>query len=490
MRWLADGNLEYVGRLDHQVKIRGFRIELGEIESALLSFPGVREAVVMVHENAANDKRLVAYCVLTGTDSKVGLEPESLHRLLSTRLPDYMVPTQFVILDKLPLMPNGKIDRKALPAPDLVTAALSGEEPADSVEERLLTLWEKALNRRSIGVTDSFFAVGGHSLLALRLVAAVEREFGVRLTLASVLKTPTIREMARLLRDETQGGSPWTSLVSLQPSGSLRPLFCAPPGGGSVFYYRYLSLHIGERQPLYTFEPRGMSGSLPPHETIEETAAYYIQEMRTVQRHGPYLLCGLSFGGIVAYEIARQLEVAGEQIALLVLFDTWAPGYNQGTDASGRALPSKLYRTLRYRIGFHRENLSVCPDIRARLAYVRERSERLKNQLASGPLAKQGRGRQANPAELGLPEVFEAEKQAELRALRAYDPGCYGGAAYLFRARLQSGLQPETSLGWARLVRKLKVVEVPGTHYSLLDEPCVQVNVQRLHKLLDEAGPK
>jgi acyl carrier protein len=172
-----------------------------------------------------------------------------MRTLLNARLPDYMVPAQIIVLDQLPLGPNGKVNRKALPAPDLVSATAGSEEPADAIEERLVTLWERVLCRSSIGVTDGFFALGGHSLLAIQLLASVEQEFGVRLTLASVLRTPTVREMARLLRDKQQGNTNWTSVVPLQPSGSLLPLFCAPPGGGSVFYYRYLTKHIGDNQP-------------------------------------------------------------------------------------------------------------------------------------------------------------------------------------------------------------------------------------------------
>jgi thioesterase domain-containing protein len=229
-----------------------------------------------------------------------------------------------------------------------------------------------------------------------------------------------------------------------------------------------------------------MSGDLPPHETVEETATYYIQEMRTVQRCGPYLLCGLSFGGLVAYEMARQLEAAGEAVALLILFDTWGTGYTQALNFSDGAWPMRLYRSVRYKIGFHRENLSACQDTGARIAYLWERFGSVKRQLGQDRRVQKGNSGHVNPAEMALPEIYKAEKLAEIRAIQAYHPGAYGGMVHLFRARLQRGASSEASLGWSRLVQDLKIVEVLGTHYSLLDEPCVQVNVQHLHHLLAE----
>jgi amino acid adenylation domain-containing protein len=486
-RWLPDGNLEFMGRGDQQVKIRGFRIELGEIETVLESHPQVGAAAIVVREDSPGDVRLFAYVTphrATRTNER------DLRQFLSTRLPHYMIPYGFVFIDVLPRTPGGKIDRRKLPDPpgDTVGPRLVVDEPRDDSEIRLKAHWERVLGKTPISVCDNFFDLGGHSLLAIRLLSEVKGDFGTGISLAEMLRAPTVRDMAQLLHRKQQGESAWSALVPLQPHGERPPLFCAPVGGGSAFYYRALAAHIGPDQPLYTFEPLGMSEAHEPHQTVEEMAAYYIEQMRTVQHRGPYSLCGLSFGAIVAYEMACQLMAAGEQVANVILFDGWAPGPIKIRNRPRRHRIEAVGRNLHYKVAFHLENLSVCQGVGDRLEYVHARMERLRKRIHDWRRGTPWQLSKDNPLRFELPEVFMRVKAAEVRARTAYRPKNYTGRILLLRAHLQSPkFDFDPTLGWDGLATDIEVVETPGTHFSLLEEPCVRVTVTHVHRALDKA---
>ncbi|MFN8541740.1 MAG: amino acid adenylation domain-containing protein, partial [Thermomicrobiales bacterium] len=349
VRWRPDGTLEFSGRLDFQVKVRGYRIELGEIEAALLGQAAVRAAVVVVREDAPGEARLVAY--VTPREGQAA-DPAALRVALRAQLPDYMVPAAFVVLEALPLTPNGKVDRRALPAPE---EAAPGEGqgflgPRDATELRLARIWEEVLGVRPIGVTANFFDLGGHSLLAVRLFARIAAEFGHDLPLATLFRAPTIADLAGFLRDGAEATS-WSSLVPLQPHGALPPFFCIHPIGGNVLSFHDLAKHIGPDQPIYGLQARGLSGHEAPHTHVEEMAAHYIAEMRRLQPEGPYYVGGQCFGGMVALEVAQQLQAAGETVGLLAMFDNYAPGY---TKLLSRSANVRLgLRWLRQRAGLH-----------------------------------------------------------------------------------------------------------------------------------------
>ncbi len=313
-RYRSDGTIEFLGRDDHQVKIRGFRIEPGEIESVLSQHPQVQEMVVVARDDRSSDKQLVAYLVPKH-------EPPTsneLRRYAQQRLPDYMVPAAFVTLDGLPRTAHGKLNQRALPSPE---PSLQYVLPRDSTEQRLIHLWQEALNLPSISIQDSFFDIGGHSLLAVRLMARIQQDFGQRLPLATLFQYPTIEAMAGLLRQQ-YGREQWSSLVAIQPYGAESPIFCVP-GAGSIPLYLYpLARHLGPEQPFYGLQPPGLDGSHPPpYTTIEDMASYYLEIIKQVQPQGPYYLGGHSFGGKVAFELAQQLLRQGDQIALLAVLD-------------------------------------------------------------------------------------------------------------------------------------------------------------------------
>ncbi|MET0626347.1 MAG: thioesterase domain-containing protein, partial [Pyrinomonadaceae bacterium] len=339
VRWTNGGVLEFLGRRDEQVKLRGFRIELQEIEAALLRHAAVRQAVVVAERDGAGAvSRLIGYVaageVSEGEDSdgEPATGRESLGRQLREhlreRLPEYMVPSVFVILDELPLTANGKVNRKALPAP--AQGITAGEEsefvrPRDQVELELISIWEEVLRSGPVGVKDNFFDRGGHSLLAIHLFAAIERRLGRRLPLSTLFRHPTVEQLAVALREQdvTAHRSP---LVKLQGEGAQTPFFCVHPGGGGVFRYLALARQLGTDRPFYAFQSAGLDDDTQQAATgVEEMAARYVEEMLGVQPRGPYLIGGWSFGGLVAFEMSRQLAARGEEVALLALLDTMPP---------------------------------------------------------------------------------------------------------------------------------------------------------------------
>ena len=324
-RLQADGTIEFLGRIDNQIKIRGYRVELGEIESALARHPSVREAVVVAQEEAAGRKVLVAYVV---AENAATVDPEPWQSFLRQALPDYMVPVRWVFVDRLPLSANGKVDRAALSVGRLQSPATAGgdrarpsyEPPTSDAERRLVEIWQCSFARQPIGLEDSFFDLGGDSLLAVELCIRIEAEFGQRMAFDVLLEAPTIRALVRLLGCREKAGH--ARLVPLRAEGSRRPLFCLPGIGGCLLEFQPLAECLGPDQPVYGLRPRGSDGEEPPHESIAGWAADNIAVMRSLQPEGPYSLVGFSLGGVVAFEMARQLETAGQEIALLALVDS------------------------------------------------------------------------------------------------------------------------------------------------------------------------
>jgi amino acid adenylation domain-containing protein len=319
-RFRPDGAIEFLGRIDRQVKVRGFRIELGEVETALAQHPRVGEAIVQVRPDVSGNDRLVAYVV-----PAVGctLTTSELRAFLGSRLPDYMVPTSYVTLNKLPLTPSGKLDRKALPEaacirPDLEEALVA---PRTHIEKKLEQLWAQLLGLDQVGIHDNFFDLGGHSMLAVRLLARINKEFGVDLPLISLYQATTIQQIGEALSAEQQLAPAWSSLVAMKPSGTRPPLFVAPGNLGNVFTdLGHMAKYLGPEQPFYGFQDNVQNPT-----QVEALAAHYIKEVRLVQPVGPYFIGGVCSGGIVAFEMARQLQAQGQEVLLLALIEPSPP---------------------------------------------------------------------------------------------------------------------------------------------------------------------
>ncbi len=322
VKWLPDGRLDYVGRIDFQVKLRGFRIELGEIESLLDADPTIKQAIAVVREDVPGDKRLVAY--VTAAEGR-RCDPTALRQSLRAAVPDYMVPAAIVPLTEFPLTANGKIDRSALPmpSPDPLGEGVKCIEPRNRIELQLVAIWEQVLGITPIGVHDNFFAVGGYSLLALRMFSAIEQTFGTRLPMALLFQAPTIEQLADVLADEGCTVR-WRSLVAIQPEGKNLPFFAVPGVGGNVLVFARLAKLLGNDQPFYGLQARGLDGKEKPFMRVEDMAAHYIEEIRSVQPRGPYLIGGTCTGGLTAYEIAQQLTAIGE-VVILVIIESWHP---------------------------------------------------------------------------------------------------------------------------------------------------------------------
>ncbi|RRO19421.1 non-ribosomal peptide synthetase [Saccharopolyspora rhizosphaerae] len=314
VRWRADGTLDFGGRADDQVKIRGFRIELGEVEAALAQHEDVVQVAAVVREDTPGDKRLVAYVV---GDS----DAATLRRHVAEELPDHMVPAAVVFVDALPLLPNGKLDRRALPAPDLAEA-VGNDMPRNPAEEVLCGLFAEVLGLPRVGVHDGFFDLGGHSLLAAKLIGRIRDALGTKVNVGSLFAAPTVAGLAERLRT---GGDrdALEILLPLRTTGSKPPLFCVHPAAGLAWPFSGLLKHVDDERPIYGVQSRGLAEPAPVAGSLAEMAAEYLEHVRAVQPHGPYHFLGWSFGGVVAHEMATQLQDEGDEVRFLCMLDSY-----------------------------------------------------------------------------------------------------------------------------------------------------------------------
>ena len=283
----------------------------------------MKSTAVLAKDYAEGDKRLVAYFV---SSNETVPQANELKTFLKTKLPDHMIPSDYIALDQMPLTATGKINQRALPEPEFTRKTDSNKyvEPKDTLELQLTKIWEKVLGVSPIGIRDNFFELGGHSLLALRLFGYIEKLTGRKLALSTLFNSPTIEELAVILKNEGWK-SPFKSLVAVKPGGSKLPFFSVPPAAGTALHYQVLLKYIPEDQPIYVLESIGLDGKEPPHTDLKEMAAFYVKEIMTLQPEGPYLLGGRCFGGRVVFEMAQQLRKLGQKVGLLAIFDTWPP---------------------------------------------------------------------------------------------------------------------------------------------------------------------
>ncbi|MEU2794569.1 amino acid adenylation domain-containing protein [Streptomyces sp. NPDC007100] len=321
----ADGALEYFGRADQQVKLRGFRIELGEIEAVLAAHPAVADTAVVVREDTPGDKRLVGYAVPAAGQAP---DPAALRDHAAAELPVHMVPSAVVLLDRLPLTNNGKLDRKALPAPD--RPAATGRPPRTPREEQLCSVFAEVLGLDRVGVEDNFFDLGGHSLLAVRLAGRVKAVLGTEVSIGTVFQSPTVAALVAAL-DAVRHDDPLDVLLPLRPAGpsavgSRAPVHCVHPAGGLSWCYAGIIRHLPADVPIYGLQAQGVGAATadqPLPATLEELAAHYAARVREVQPEGPYRLLGWSTGGIIAHAMATHLQDEGHEVELLAILDAY-----------------------------------------------------------------------------------------------------------------------------------------------------------------------
>ena len=487
-RYLDDGNIAFLGRLDHQVKIRGFRIELGEIEAVLSQHQKVRQTVVIAREDTPGNKRLVAFVI---SDHKPVPTFNELCRFLKEKLPEYMIPSAFVILDALPLTPNGKIDRQALPIPDTfsISQQVSFVPPRDPSEQQLAQIWSEVLDVQLVGVRDNFFDLGGHSILAIRLMAQIQQQFGKSLPLATLLGGATIEDLATILRNHSDS-SVWSPLVAIQQGGSKRPFFCVPGGGGNVIYFYDLARHLGPDQPFYGLQALGLDGESKPHTKVEDMAFYYIEAIQTVQPQGPYLLGGHSFGCQVAFEMANQLRHQGHEVALLAILDTYAPRSDNkliGVDWDDARWMTEIASIMERLFGKKLEVLydALQPlDSEEQLNYLKERLITV-NVLPPKVGIAQVRG---------LVQVFKANSQIHYLPQKVYPT-----RITLFRSSevhpedaannmLSETITQDLAWGWNKFsTESVEVHFVPGDHITMMTNPHVRVLAEQLKTCIEQA---
>lgn len=490
-RYREDGNIEFLGRSDFQVKIRGQRLELGEVEAIISECPAIRACIVVAHGEQPDEKRLIAYII---PDPGRALTVSDIQQFMKRQVPDFMMPSAYIFMDAFPLTPNGKVDRLALSDSSFIDSKLSQTEmsslyggirqlpenrgfvPARNDLERTLTgIWQSLLKVERIGIYDNFFDLGGHSLLAVRMFSQVEQELGVRLSTAVILQAPTIAKLAEHLQHFETPSKELQVLVPIQPGGHRSPFYCVHGVGGSVLGYRDLVDALGNEQPFYGLQAIGLEDQIGDL-SIEAMAARYVDVMRSFQPHGSYQIGGYCFGGVVAYEMACQLEKQGQEVSLLAIFEGYIPGV-AGTPVSLIKRLDMLWTSIPAWI---RDYASMDSDeLRGRLLSTLGKFFLKFNRNASS--------RQKISVEeiLGTDLANVPGRNIELTkvhslAFHQYKPKPYHGVVTLFRARNRSvnevlfgSLDPK--MGWEKLAMGgVQVRMVDGFHRNIHLPPYVK----------------
>ena len=403
---------------------------------------------VVTREDKPGDKRLIAYLVAAQGAIPA---PTELRHYLQQHLPDYMVPSTFVVLQAMPLTPNGKINRRGLPAPGIEAPSYEIAVAADAFQSQLGRIWEEVLGKKPIGIRDDFFELGGHSLLAARLMHRIGQALSKTVPLAMLLEAPTIERLSAALRQDGWSHH-WSSLVPIQPAGSHSPFFCVHGVGGNVVGFYELGRQLAPDHPFYALQSQGLDGKHVCHTSIEDMAAHYLAEIRTVQSRGPYYLGGFSLGGLVAYEMACQLRARGEEVGLLALFDTYA--------GNPKPVNESLLDLLRH-------------PARAQL------------QRLPGELRKKVR---RTIRMWRLPEHLKKVLRANTHAAEHYRLRPYSGKATLLRAGDVWLASEDPYAAWPRLVGAIETIEIPGAHMDILREPHVSRLAECLKGCMERAN--
>ena len=472
-RFLADGNIDFLGRMDDQVKINGFRIELGEIEASLRRHEGVQDAIVLPYADPSGAKRLSAFVV-----QKPGaiLSPDKLGEFLRKIIPQFMIPFRIGVLNRWPLTPSGKVDRIALVAKRVVAGKLSAASiPARTDQEKqLVQIWEELLDVRPIGIQDSFFDLGGDSLLVVRLLAQIEEVFDKRLPIAAILGAPTIEKLGDILLQE-EAQSRLAYAVPIESKGEKPNLFFV--GAGPLL--RPLIEHLGSDQPFYSIGLKPDRAELlkwPFH--MEDLAEHLCLALREMQPEGPYYLGGFCHDGIFAYEMARQLLAQGQSIGLLVLFETENPS-PIARDRIAIGLRRMGIR-LKYRVNqLLKLGISEIP------VFAGSRWKEFKQSLTwmlwrvshHFPFAIRNRG----SADLERILFLAASK---------YKPKSLGCPTVIFRCKdWPIAAAGDPYMGWRELLTgRCEIFEIPGDHIGMFDESNARILADRLTACLQESS--
>ncbi|MEX2594095.1 MAG: amino acid adenylation domain-containing protein [Anditalea sp.] len=483
-KFLENGEIICLGRIDHQVKIRGHRIELGEIEKSIGEFGDVKEAVVMAQEDQSWNKRLVAYLILDSRINAQDIKPtkDQVSRWkneLEKSLPIYMVPNDWIILEKFPLTSNNKIDRKSLPTP---THSMDREEftsqlPKSNRQKLVAEIWSKSLQVSNISLGDDFFELGGHSLVAVEVMTLIEKKTGKILPLDSLFKYPTLEEFSKLIEDDQkENGEEWSSLVPIKPDGNKPPIYLIHAAGCHVSTYYLLAKKMDPDQPVFGIQAKGLNGIDQPLTTIEEIAAYYLSEVMAHNPNGPYYIGGHSFGGYVAFEMAKQIRKMNREVKKLFLFDIAA--YQSETKLnSWQRFQRRISEEVKKRI-VEVNLLCNAPEtfIGLKKSSFENKRKKLKNFFK---VNKDG-------IDTDRFQTIERIRKINHHAMDNYLLSLYDGDIYLFKAQIQNFyVTDKMYYGWKSYVNKIHIVELPGDHNSMFKDPIVEELGRKLQEILD-----
>ncbi len=480
-KFLENGEIECLGRIDAQVKIRGFRIETGEIEFQLSKEKDIKEGVVIPRPDQNGVDKLVAFIVAdanAATSDNPSVQIQNWKESLKKSLPDYMVPDNFILLPEMPLTPNGKVDRKELAK----NGAAAIEEqyvyvaPRTDMEKLLTGIWAEYLGINKIGVHDNFFELGGHSLIAVKVMGRIEKETGKRLPLATLFEAPTVEKLAHCF---APGKSiTWDSLVPIKPKGSKMPLYMVHGAGLNVLLFNTLAANMSPDQPVYGLQAKGLDGIDEPLDNIEDIAAHYITAIMAQNPNGPYALAGYSFGGIIAFEMARQLEALGKEVKMLAMFDTYAyrsPHYDPPM--------TKFYKRTRFFIKRLLHTFTFNNGVKYQL---KERSTNIKRRfIRMWWNLKYGK----NQTQAGIFGYSNKVDVMNEYAQKHYQLKPHDIAVEVFRAENRTFyLDDFEYLGWKPYALKgVYIHPIPGEHNTIFKAPNDKIFASKLQKCLDEA---
>ncbi|UKO99561.1 non-ribosomal peptide synthetase [Nostoc sp. UHCC 0870] len=496
-RYLPDGNIEYLGCSDKQAKINGFRVDLGEIEALINQHQAITQVVVTA-ETTPRHQRLIAYIV---PQPEQTINSEDLQSFLAHTLPDHLIPSDFVFLESLPLTANGEVNRRALPNPEVLTpqSSLTYVAPHTPVEQQLAEIWAEVLKLERVGIHDNFFELGGHSLLTVPLVSKIEACFGKKIPLSTILSSPTISQLGEFLAPSPKTISNRDVVVLLRAGDKTPPVFLIHDGDGEILLYRSLAYYLQTGTPVYGVQPYDSDGLPIFHTRIEDIASYYIEQIRQVQPQGPYFLGGLCIGGVLAFEIALQLQKQGQKIEMLALLDSADVEVPKRTDYFTEQrlnrvttmLKSNTYLKLHEQFIYALKQISqkaVNLTIYESQKLVEQISDRIQLILLSYSLKK----------DIPLPEFLQSlsVRKVLMWAQKRYVPqGMCVGDLLLFRAMKKTSIFDGTSiddtptielvldplLGWGkRVTKEVEVHDVPAGHSSMLQEPYVQLVAEKI----------
>lgn len=318
-RYRQDGSIEFLGRADNQVKIRGYRIEIGEVETAILKHPLIRKAIVLDKVDQRKQRYLVGY-IETDHQFTIG----EMRQELSRSLPDHMIPSHFLFLDKFPMTPNGKVDRRALNEMEIqLVTGVEYVPPQNRVQKVMAEVWAEILKVERVGINDNFFELGGDSLKIIQLTAKVNEALKVQLNPGVIYTNPTVQLLSQKLLEQENPLDNLQCVIPIRSGAKEKNIFCTHPIGGGLIYYRELSQYLDEEYNIYGIQARGLLSNDEPHTDNEERVRFYLRELKAIQPEGPYIIMGYCAGGDIAYEIVRQLENMGEKVERLLILDSW-----------------------------------------------------------------------------------------------------------------------------------------------------------------------